>query len=160
MIDVKSFRENVVDPVLQHIKLYSPAASNLMVGTAVQESGLKYLKQINGPALGVYQIEPATLADVISRYLLREDKKELAYLVWGLAGNAHHAEQLIWNMGYATAIARVKYFMATEKLPEAEDIDGLAHYWKTWYNTPLGAGTTQQFKDNYLKYVQPAIKTQ
>ena len=60
-IDINQFREEVVRPVLQDLKMYSPVAENLIMGTAAQESGFTYIKQLGGgPALGMFQVEPAT----------------------------------------------------------------------------------------------------
>jgi hypothetical protein len=45
--------------------LASLNAIQLLMGTAAQESHLgTYLKQINGPALGVFQMEPNTEIDI------------------------------------------------------------------------------------------------
>ena len=50
--------------------MYSPVAENLIMGTAAQESGFTYIKQLGGgPALGMFQVEPATAEDILFRYL-------------------------------------------------------------------------------------------
>ena len=41
-------------------------------------------------------------------------------------------------MGYATAVARLIYWRVPRPLPAASDLDGLAAYWKTHYNTAAG----------------------
>lgn len=57
----KQFRIEIVRPALVTIDLYSDAAENLVMGTAAQESHLDYVKQSgNGPALSLFQMEPAT----------------------------------------------------------------------------------------------------
>ncbi|MEE9541175.1 MAG: hypothetical protein V3V85_06750, partial [Candidatus Thorarchaeota archaeon] len=48
------------------------AAVNLLLGTVYQEStinGITHLKQVGGPALGIYQIEPDTEHDTWENYL-------------------------------------------------------------------------------------------
>ncbi len=54
MINTTQFRDLVVRPTLKQINLYSASAVELLMGTAVQESRLTYLQQLDeGPALGV-----------------------------------------------------------------------------------------------------------
>ena len=60
-LNVRDLRVEVIRPALRALDLWSPAAEDLVLGTAAQESGLAYLRQIGGgPALGLWQIEPAT----------------------------------------------------------------------------------------------------
>ena len=60
------FLKYVITPTLADLDMYSPAAAMLLLGTAVTESNLEYLRQLpDGPALSVYQIEPATARDVL-----------------------------------------------------------------------------------------------
>ena len=132
--------------------LYSHAASNLLLGTAIQESRLTYLKQLGGgPALGVYQIEPATLRDIHENYLNRKPDMKLA--VGNIRGFIDDELAVIGNLHYATAIARLVYFRDKMPLPDADDFEGLAKYWKRVYNTPAGKGTEQEFLENYRKYI-------
>jgi len=42
------FRREIVRPVLEHLSLHSPAAENMLVGTAAVESGLRRLTQAGG----------------------------------------------------------------------------------------------------------------
>jgi len=53
---------------------------------------------------------------------------------------------LMVDLRYATAIARLVYWRVPKRLPEADDIEALARYWKTHYNTPLGAGHEADFR--------------
>ena len=70
-INTKHLRLYIIRPTLQKINLWSEAAENLLLGTAAQESLLgTYLKQNgNGPALGIYQMEPNTHKDIWIHYL-------------------------------------------------------------------------------------------
>lgn len=143
------FRVRIVRPVLEHLMLASSAAENLLVGTAAVESGLRRLTQAGGgPGVGVYQIEPATHADVWHNYLAF--RPELSARVRDLMpskpwlGNDANQE-LYGNLYYATAMARIIYQRAPRRLPEPDDIEGLALYWKTYYNTPNGRGTPLAF---------------
>jgi hypothetical protein len=150
LIDPAQFRELIVRPVLQALKKWSVAAENLLLGTALQESGLRYLKQLGGgPALGVYQMEPATHQDIWINYLNAREDLKYKVLEW-------HEESMIdpsamtWNLAYATAMARVHYLRVKEPLPEAHNIMDMAEYWKAHYNTPRGAGTPEEYVANYV----------
>jgi len=146
MIEPDQLRENVIKPTLKSIGLYSPAAEDLLLATAIMESGLVYLRQHNnGPARGIYQIEPATRADCHANFLEYRDKLDVD--IHRLLTSEHPDDQLITNLSYATAIARIIYFRAPTPLPEHGDLEGYAKYWKKHYNTPLGAGTVDDFID-------------
>ncbi len=152
-LDVEHFRLHVVRATLIYMRMWSEPAEELLLGTAAQESGLRYLRQFNaGPARGVYQIEPATHDDIAGRYLKRKPalRKRVAAL---RATEPSAIDQLATNLAYATAIARLRYWMDPEPLPEANDIDGLAAYWKRVYNTPRGRGRASEFTANYHRLV-------
>ncbi len=70
MLDIPQFRANIVRPTLEAVGAHNRAAEDLVLGTALQESNLRYLRQLNdGPARGVYQMEPATHDDIWENYL-------------------------------------------------------------------------------------------
>ena len=152
-MDASQFRVEVVRPVLLHLGLHSAAAENLLVGTALHESGgLRWLRQLGGgPAFGVYQIEPSTHDDIWRNYL--RFRPRLNDRVARLAANEPtRPEQLITNLAYATAIARVHYLRVPAPLPDAGDLGGLARYWKRHFNTHKGAGKAAAFIDTYRHF--------
>ncbi len=153
MINIPQFRELVIRPALEVVNGYSEAAEELVLGTAIQESRLQYLKQLGGgPALGVFQMEPATHDDIWNNYLAY--RQELADLVQMLAapngGNHPTANELIGNLWYAAAMCRVHYRRVPEPLPDAGDVPGMAAYWKEHYNTFEGAGTEEEYEENWF----------
>jgi hypothetical protein len=154
-IDSEQLRLCVIRPTLQYLNSWSPAAENLLLGTAAQESQMgKYLKQIGGPAFGIYQMEPATHNDLWANFI--EFRPELKKNVMDLASSTFKNTplELIANLAYATAMTRVFYLRVKELLPKPADIDGLAFYWKRHYNTNLGKGTVNEFKENYRRFVK------
>lgn len=155
MIDVKQFRDIIVVPALKEIGLHSDAAVELVLGTAIQESRLQYLKQLgNGPALGVFQMEPATHNDIWQNYL--KYKADLAVKVGRLAHTiAPHA--LATDLLYAAAMCRVHYLRVPAALPPQGDYEAQAAYWKEFYNTHLGAGTEEEYLENWQSYGLPAL---
>lgn len=144
MIDPGHFLGLVIRPTLKDLGLWSPAAERLLLGTALVESGLRHLKQIEGPALGVYQIEPATLVDLYRKWLAYREAWERKLAAVAVV-DQHPSDQLVTNLAYATAVARLIYYRRPEPLPDPENLAGLARYWKQYFNTPEGAGDPAKF---------------
>ena len=153
------FREWVIRPALQGVDLWSPVAEELLMLTAAQESKFEFMEQIRGPALGFFQIEPTTHHDLWDNFLRFKPALNMKARRWSSAqsipGLAHPADdELVWNLRYATVIARLIYFRVREPMPSVgSTLVDLAGYWKKHYNTPLGAGTVNQAMDAYRKYV-------
>lgn len=152
-MDADHFRAFVVRPALFRLGLHSAAAETLLVGTALVESGgLRWLRQRGGgPALGLFQIEPDSHDDLWTNFLRYRDP--LADKAAGFAAlwPSRH-EQLITNLAYACVVARLIYYRAPAPLPGADDLVGLACYWKAHYNTALGAGTVPGFLKTYRRF--------
>jgi len=148
-LDKAQFTELVINPALDVLELNSQAARELLLGTAIQESGLRYLKQLGGgPALGLFQMEPATHKDIWDNYL--RYRGELTARISVLC-RLPIEEMLVTNLLYAAAMCRVHYLRAPDPLPEAGDLEGQAAYWKKWYNTAQGAGTVAHYISNWRK---------
>ena len=149
MLDVNQFSNHVVIPVLKKMEMYSPSAVNLIIGTALQESRLVYIKQLSGPALGVMQVEPSTLRDLYENYLSyrKHLKSKLdSFVHWNESyeRNWPYLEMhLTGNLFYSVAVARTIYWRDKEPMPET--LEGQAAYWKRIYNTLEGKGTEEQY---------------
>lgn len=164
-INPEQLRTLVVQPVLAALELSAPdVAENLVMGTAAHESHLgDYIKQVGGgPAMGIFQMEPATLNDCYANYLDYPGRADLKAKVDGFLaahpalsdGSPDKAGQLATNLAYATAMCRIRYYRAPAAMPtDANDVNALAAYWKQYYNTPLGAGTVEQFVADYNRYL-------
>jgi len=155
MFDIYQLRELVIAPTLKKLGMYSLAAENLLVGTAIQESrGGTYLKQIGGgPAVGLYQIEPATAFDVLKRYLVDiAPFVNATHFDISKASDSEIMRRIMVDPVVSTAVCRIKYHMIPKPLPDADDLPGLGAYWKQYYNTPAGAGTVEEFIKNYDKF--------
>lgn len=149
MLDIDQFRTLIVVPTLVKMELHSRAAENLLMGTAMQESTLRYIKQIGGgPALGIYQMEPATHDDIWKNYLAHRPALAAGVNLFKAAG-VSDLEQLVGNLSYATAMCRVHYYRQPDPLPQYDDVAGMAAYWKKHYNTPQGKGTEAEFIERY-----------
>jgi len=154
------FRDKVIRPTLLDLGLHSAAAVNLLLGTALHESGVfRYYHQDGGPAMGLYQHEPNTFKDLFDNYLVGDnwDKPRRAgrlaqlerYSEKGLSvDNAHN----LYNARYATAACRLQYYRQPASLPPADDLEGLAAYYKKYWNSSAGKATAQDFIDVMEKY--------
>jgi len=128
------------------MSVYSKSAMRLVIGTGLVESKLTYLKQLKGPALGVYQIEPDTHLDIWDNWLLY--KYELCKKVVNFNINYKDHNELVWNLKYATAMCRIMYLRDKNPLPDENNIYAMANYWKDVYNTSKGKGTPELFMKN------------
>ena len=144
----------LVEDVLKCLGCYSPEAANLVLGTIATESSYgRYRRQLgNGPALGIAQMEPATFNDIINNFLIYH--RDIGNRVLNCAGvSEFNPADLIENDRLAIAMCRMQYYRRPVRLPYR--IPDLAAMWKKYYNTPLGAGTVEEFLANYERYVIP-----
>lgn len=133
-LDKNDFLGLVINPSLDGIGMGGDSAAILLLGVAIIESGLCYLKQHQGPALGFYQIEPITHRLVV-RWLSRNTEIQSKVLMTcGLTTIPYYDEPLIYHLKYATCIARCLFASVREPLPKADDAQSLAEYHKAWYN--------------------------
>lgn len=148
-INAQQFITQVAEPVLEGLVEagvpYSATALNLCMGTIAQESLLgTFLVQEGGSALGIGQIEPTTLADLLSRIDGAQGK-----FLDGISTKETAERNVVTNLSYAFALVRLFYWLIPDPLPE-NTVSGLFAYYKQWYNTPLGATTLRQWRQNWL----------
>lgn len=137
-IYAKDLRELVVRPTLLQLNEWSPAAENLLLGTAAQESQLGFRMQTNHTkGAGLYRISETTHIQVWDQFLVTDP--ELASRVRGLASQQQFLKfphcELITNLGYATGIAWMVYKRNNIQLPSENDIAGLADCWQRYYDS-------------------------
>lgn len=156
-MNAKQLRELVIRPTLQYLSPaipYSETATELLMMTAAHESRLgEYIAQVGGPALGIYQMEPNTELDIYDNFARYKDKIGM-YIQQVIATG--ETDELVWNLKYATTMARVHYFRVPEALPEGslqneETIRKLAAYAKKYYNTELGKATEEDYYEAYMR---------
>lgn len=156
MINLEQYEKHVLRPVLETMGMVSENAVQLMIGTALQESRFEYLVQLEeGPAVGFFQMEPATSEDIMYRYVQNKDHhfrdmvQTASQLVspWNLSPAALRLHVLS-NLRLQVVLARLKYYMVPAAIPDT--LAGQSKYWKQYYNTPLGAGTADEYMENYI----------
>jgi hypothetical protein len=123
-------------------ELATPVAINLLLGTAAQESRFgRYLRQLSGPAVGAFQMEPATFDWLREMFGAKYERLK-----------PRQAQDMEWDLKLATIMARLRYRASPATLP-VDEVTALGAYWKQHYNTPKGAGTVDEFAANYKRYV-------
>ncbi|WCP84205.1 hypothetical protein PQE20_27390 (plasmid) [Vibrio harveyi] len=168
-MDYKQLLEHVIKPANNLLGVDSLAAQQLLIGTCAVESNADFIAQIgNGPARGIFQMEPATHKDIWLNYLKYRDvyRETAGDLLSGMEfdymthtkgsdeGFDMIANQsLTSNLLYQAVMCRIHYLRVKEPLPPANDIEALGAYWKKHYNTHLGSGTVKKFIDAFPGYL-------
>lgn len=142
-INKKNLRELVVRPTLKEHNLWSPEAEELLMLTFAQEThlgtylkqGLQALSDGRGVGRGIGSMEPGTF-------------KWLKELYPHILGN-RDVDELIWDLKLAVISTRLRYRAVAAKIPEANDVQGLALYWNTHYNCTTVPGLIQEAMFNY-----------
>lgn len=160
-MDAQVFHDYIMFPTLATMSKYgnfnynSAAARQLMLATAAQESHVgTYLKQVKGPALGPYQMEPPTLLDLYKNFATGERR----VLLHRFASPAELEEApliaVVGNLHYATALARMNYRRFPAALPAFGDQKAMWAYYKKYWNSVLGAATEEDFDVNWKRFVK------
>ena len=122
----------------------SDDAIELLMLTSAQETHLgTYLTQVDGPALGIFQMEPATFYDTRDRYFVSKVSEECVY---------DKPEILITDLSEAILYARAKYLLVPEPLPSKDNVVDMARYYKKYWNTELGKATVREAVQNYNRF--------
>ena len=127
---------------------YSEDTVELMMMIAAHESHLgTYLSQVNGPALGIFQIEPVTHDDTWANGDSCEANGAiLGYNLECTIGG----EPLEYDLRYQIFMARQKLFMITKAIPS--ELGARARYCKYYWNTVHGKARAADYLDAYLNY--------
>lgn len=161
IMDAQQLHDHIIKPTLKYMggNYDSKNARMLLLATAAIESHCgHYIKQVNGPALGVWQMEPATHEDIIENCDAIKKPKDgrgcvLLHRVRQLEVSPCNniLNDLIVSPMYACAMARLKYSMDAEALPSYDEPYEIYRYYKRVYNTHLGASTWEKFKSAWDK---------
>ena len=137
----------IINPTLEHLHgddiPVSENARALLFAIGMAETGYAVNHQIGGgPALGFWQMEPATITDLLAwlhgrHRKIRNDVSELSRQRTAL-------EAVQFDPIYACAVARCFFLRRAEPLPPI-DLETIARYWKKVWNTNAGKGTVSGF---------------
>ena len=150
-MNAQQLYDYIIKPTHQYMGVnYESKESNfLSLCTAAIESNCgEYIKQINGPALGIWQMEPDTHDDIWNNCDAFRDSDFLTRIDSLIP--VFTFESLIDAPIYACAMARLKYSMDPHPLPKLsgdKDLDciNFFEYYKRVYNTEFGASTYQKW---------------
>jgi len=158
---VEQVENYIINPVLDACaqiepRMRSNSIKQLLLGTMAQESAFGlYSRQVGGgPALGPFQIEPATEKWLREDYLARKPKlKNIASLLLHDAprDDEYYNVQLETNWRYGAFMARIRYWVVPDPLPD--QLEGWAEYWDKHYNANPNHGFPEDFIKAYNKYV-------
>jgi len=154
-ISQRDLLDYVITPSTKAIGSRSAASDILLLGTCELESQSgKYLKQIGGPAIGIFQMEPYTHNSLINSEL-RGSTINIIMKISMLPSKAYMKPAVMaWNLYYATLMARAKYMTKPQPLPKYNDAKGMAEYYKLHYNTPLGATKIEKAQEVFEKIIK------
>ena len=130
MISYAQFRKYAMWPVVSNFPTPNLAIQCLSAFVAHESDGGKYLHQVGGgPALGPYQMEPATKR-LVDRWVRRDDGTPM----WGKEVYFQApVDELMTDMKCATWYARVLLLADPYPLPKLNDEDGVwATYRRVW----------------------------
>lgn len=158
-IKAQQLRELITDTLEYFLgpQFAKPNAVELLMLTAAAESecGTFIEQWRTGPALGIYQIEPATYDDLFENFLsYREDLQDKVDAVC-LNQNVNWQNwklHLKGNLLYQTVIARLQYWRFPEGLPHHRELSLLARYYKKYWNTYRGKASVEEAINKYHKY--------
>lgn len=150
MLNINQFRDLIVRPALHDLMLYSIDAEELLVFTCANESlGGTFIHQVDGPALGIFQMEPATYNDLWQNYIKSNGRLMMILFSNFMVNSVPAEERMIYDIRFATAMARLFYARIAEPLPSAMDENAIYSYYKRYYNTSLGAANQEQAISKY-----------
>ena len=154
MFDNMQFRLILLRPSLVAINLYSEDAEELLIATMANETlGGTFLSQVNGPALGVYQMEPQTYDDLWRHFIANDVPLMKNILNACQYIQIPPSQHLLWNLRLATIMARVYYLRARTPLPSKDDLDAIWKYYKDYWNTSKGSAVQDVFIKSYNRFI-------
>lgn len=120
------------------------AARELIIMIAAHESLFgRYNKQVNGPALGWIQMEPAThdwIWDNCSKIQLYAAK----------LGFERDVDQLLTDPEYNAFMARMRMKMDPMPIPRGDE--EMSAWCKRFWNTEAGKATAEDYRDKYRQW--------
>ena len=140
--------KEIAEYALYKLDCYSDDALALIVRTGMAESGYRALRGYgeSNPAIGFWQIEPATMYDMMRNYIVYKPQYRKALEKLGMKFKGDDIEMSVMaNMAVQAALCRLHYRRDKDPLPSWDDMEAQGRYWKKVYNTYKGKGTIKHF---------------
>ena len=154
MLHIGQFRSIVVRPILVLFGELSLVLENLLVGTALTESQLVYLRSYS-EGQGIFGITEGAYVRLWRDVLLfeRTKRENLQSLSVESAGRVEDCMpsfgQVEWNLRFACAICFLVYYQSRQFLPEEyNNVKDLAGYYRRFHNFVGGKRTVEEFMFN------------
>lgn len=144
--------KKIITDTVKEMDRFKPECVELLCMIAAHESGLgKHRKQINGPALSLFQIEPITHDSIWDNC---DSIKALAKKL----GITRNLKSLETDDRYAVFVARCYLLMDTDPLPKT--VCKMGEYAKSYWNnggedgddTNDGKADPEDYVDAYIKW--------
>ena len=140
--------KEIAEYALYKLDCYSDDALALIVRTGMAESGYRALRGYgeSNPAIGFWQIEPATLFDMMRNYILYRPQYRKVLEELGMEFKGDDIEMSVMsNMAVQSGLCRLHYRRDKDPIPSWDDVESQGKYWKRVYNTYKGRGTVKHF---------------
>ena len=140
--------KEIAEYALYRLNCYSDDALALIVRTGMAESGYRALRGYGGgnPAIGFWQVEPATLFDMMRNYISYRPKYRTILEGMGMQFDGDDVEMSVMsNLTVQAALCRLHYRRDKDPIPSWDDLEAQGKYWKRVYNTIKGRGTVKHF---------------
>ena len=137
--------KKIINWSLNNLDMNSEDVSVLVFRTGMAESGYKHLSQMgSGPAVGFFQVEPATIDDTWNNYAVY--RKPIMAVLKDMGFDPDDSRMRVMSsIALQAAFCRLKYRRDRLPIPPADYIYAQAAYWKRVYNTELGKGSVEHF---------------
>jgi len=137
--------KKIINWSLNNLNMNSEDASALVYRTGMAESGYRHLSQMgSGPAVGFFQVEPATIDDTWNNYAVY--RKPIMDILKDMGYDPEDSRMRVMSsIALQAAFCRLKYRRDRLAIPPADDVYAQAAYWKRVYNTVLGKGSVEHF---------------
>ena len=137
--------KKIINWSLNNLDMNSEDVSVLVFRTGMAESGYRHLSQMgSGPAVGFFQVEPATIDDTWNNYAVY--RKPIMDILKDMGFDPNNSKiSVMSSIALQAAFCRLKYRRDRLSIPPADDIYAQAAYWKRVYNTELGKGSVEHF---------------
>ena len=150
----------VIKPTLalmsQHGNYDTIHARQLLLATLAIESDLGlYNRQVRGPAVSVFQLEPPTIFDIAKHWDAFPKMVPIIKQI-SMLHMSPNADRLVTecevNSRLACLMARGKYAMDSKRIPSFDDKQGLYDYYKRVFNSDAGASTYTKWCEAWRKH--------
>ena len=137
--------KKIINWSLNNLDMNSEDVSVLVFRTGMAESGYRHLSQMgSGPAVGFFQVEPATIDDTWNNYAVY--RKPIMDILKDMGFDPNNSKiSVMSSIALQAAFCRLKYRRDRLPIPPAEQLCAQAAYWKRVYNTVLGKGSVEHF---------------